>query len=162
MQFIGEQGEQQDVELGKPTSYVQANPRLSLGVNWVRKFLWPGLATAFATFVVTIVVLANQGRLPQFLSFYAMIPGGDKLGHFGLMGLLSLLVNLAMGNKPIQVGRFQMLRGTAIVLVIVTLEELSQFFFPRRSLSWSDLLADYSGILTFSWLAHYFLSRPQS
>ena len=54
------------------------------------------LAAAFFLFIIVIVVLADQGRLPGFVTVLVDFPNGDKVGHFLLMGGLSLLVNLAL------------------------------------------------------------------
>ena len=80
------------------------------------------LAVAFAALLVVIVVLADRGRLPEFLGMVHAIPGGDKLAHCVLMGTLAFLVNASMG--AVRVGLF--LKGSLIVGVLVTLEEFSQ------------------------------------
>lgn len=51
----------------------------------------------FIGFLTVIVVGANQASLPDFLRSVYSFPGGDKAGHFLLMGTLSLLVNLSLG-----------------------------------------------------------------
>lgn len=107
-----------------------------------------GLALGFAAFLLVIVGLADQGALPELLKRIHDLPGGDKLGHFGLMGTMALLADLAFR------GRWRGLpAGSVTVLVIVTLEELSQLWFPQRSFSLSDLAADYAGIVCGAWLA---------
>ncbi len=44
------------------------------------------LALGFFVFLAIIVTLADQGQLPALLQVYKIIPLGDKLGHFLLMG----------------------------------------------------------------------------
>ena len=111
------------------------------------------LALGFFVFLAIIVVLADQERLPPVLQVYKIIPLGDKLGHFLLMGVFSLFTNLAFNVSRLQMGKFQVLKGSLLVAVVVTVEEFSQLFLAHRSFSLSDLAADYAGIFCFGYLA---------
>ncbi len=119
------------------------------------------LALGFFVFLAIIVTLADQGRLPALLQVYKVIPLGDKLGHFLLMGLFSLLTNLAFQTARWRIGRLQILKGSLLVAVVVTIEECSQLFLVNRSFSWSDLAADYAGILCFGYLACWWTLKRQ-
>lgn len=108
----------------------------------------------FASFLVLVILAANTGTGAPIFHLVHEIPYGDKIGHFFLMGMLSFLANLSLGGRMLEFrGRRMMLMGSAIVLVIVTLEELSQHFIPNRTLDGGDLIADYAGILLFGKLA---------
>lgn len=111
------------------------------------------LAVAIGTLIVFIIVIANRGELNRYFGLLAWIPFGDKLGHFFLMGVLSLLVNLSLGSRRIQIGVWRVLLGSIVVSILVTGEELSQAFLPYRTLSINDWLADMAGILVFGRLA---------
>ena len=55
---------------------------------------WLLLATLlFALFIVAIVVVANLDKFPKPLKYLYDFPGGDKVGHFSLFGILSFLLN---------------------------------------------------------------------
>ena len=60
------------------------------------------LAAGFFLFIAAIIVLADQGRLPGIIAALYDFPNGDKVGHFFLMGGLSLLVNLALPARPLR------------------------------------------------------------
>lgn len=83
----------------------------------------------------TIVCLANQGALPEALSFYRKLPFGDAIGHFVLMGILSLQATIACGQHRVGILNFRIPTGPVLVLMIVFAEELSQIFLPNRRFS---------------------------
>jgi VanZ family protein len=74
------------------------------------------------------------------------VPLGDKIGHFCLMGLLSLFVDLALNAKSVQFWKLNYLLGTLIVLAVVTTKEISQIFIRGRTFDAVDLIFDYAGI----------------
>ncbi len=99
-------------------------------------------ALGFGGFFIWIVMSANRADGPPWWSFIDLIPYGDKLGHLGLVGLLSFLCNLAFtSRKP---GIISM--TTLVLLVLLTLEELSQAFIVTRHLDLFDWLADLAGL----------------
>jgi VanZ family protein len=103
-----------------------------------------------------IIVLVDQGDyLTMLKNWVDMIPYGDKGGHLILMGLLSLTVNLSFKCTQWTVGQHTFLKGSVIIAILVTLEEISQLFISSRSFDWGDLLFDYLGILAFGQLAWY-------
>ncbi|MGI9056934.1 MAG: VanZ family protein, partial [Pyrinomonadaceae bacterium] len=87
------------------------------------------------------------------------IPYGDKLGHFCLMGGFSFLLNSVLKAKTIKCWKIEFLSGSLIVLVVVTIEEISQIFISGRSFDWSDLVFDLLGIYLFGKLAKYIYQR---
>jgi len=117
------------------------------------KFLtWFALGM-LALVVVALIYMADAGRGGRLFLWVAQVPGGDKLGHVILFGMLALLANAALNASRFQWGRITLLKGSLFVLVPTVLEEFSQLFFWRRSFELLDLLADGAGILLGGWLA---------
>lgn len=112
---------------------------------------------AFVAFLVALVALADSGHGQQFFQLARKIPAGDKVGHFLLFGTLSFLVNLILRAAEIRFWRITLLKGSAMVMSIVTVEEISQLFFASRSFDLGDLAADLLGIWTCGWLAGKYL-----
>ncbi len=122
-------------------------------------------AVSFLLFILWIIFLANTGRSSVFFEFVSAIPYGDKLGHFGLFGMLTLLFNLASGFKSYRLfcfsqsgevtKSFYCYWGTSLVVVFSVLEEFSQGWLDTRTLDWQDLLADFFGISCFTLLSFW-------
>ena len=117
------------------------------------------ITIVFIVFLITIVIVANLGLIPYLFPFIYQIPGGDKLGHFLLMGILSFLVNSVLKTRKIRIYSISFLLGSLIVMAIVTIEEFSQIFLEFRAFSLIDLLFDYFGIVFFGYLAEYLQNR---
>jgi VanZ family protein len=105
--------------------------------------------------MVGIVLIANSGHGPRVFAFVAWIPHYDKVGHFLLMGILSLLAVAAVAPRL----RWRPLVSSSVVVsvvaAIVTLEELSQSKFASRTYSGIDLLFSLAGIVSLGLLGHY-------
>ena len=117
------------------------------------------IVIGYTCFIGGIIVLANAGRGTRLFALQYMVPGADKAGHFVLMGLLAFLVNLGLGMATWRVGRFDVLKGSLLVLAFVIVEELSQVFFANRNADPIDLLADLAGIIVFGYLAQWVVAR---
>jgi VanZ family protein len=117
------------------------------------------LTALFIVILILIVIAANVGLAPTLFAFLRRIPYGDKLGHFVLMGILSLLVNLSMRASRVQIASFDVLKGSLIVAAVVTIEEFSQIFIRSRGFSLVDLAFDYAGIIAFGALATHLINR---
>lgn len=117
------------------------------------------LALLFLLFLAAIVFLADRGLATSFFALVHAVPGADKLGHFLLMGTLSFLVNMGLEARQWPVAGRQVLRGSLLVALLVTAEELTQLLLPTRSFSLLDLLSDYVGIWLFGRLAAYLVNR---
>ncbi|MES2659236.1 MAG: VanZ family protein [Verrucomicrobiota bacterium] len=103
-------------------------------------------ATGFIIFFIWIVTIANSGNGTPWWSFIHQVPYGDKIGHPGLIGILSFLCNLAFPSKKAGfLPRFVTLT-TLILFVLLSLEELSQAFIKTRHLDFYDWLADLAGL----------------
>ncbi|AKF10715.1 VanZ family protein [Sandaracinus amylolyticus] len=104
------------------------------------------LATMVAVALATLVVLADTDRITPLLVFVHAVPLGDKLGHLVLIGLLALVVELATAGRVVSIARAPIRIGSAVVLALVVLEEISQRWVPARSFDYGDLAADVIGI----------------
>jgi VanZ family protein len=111
------------------------------------------ITSAYVMFVVAVVVVADSHAWHGLLRPVRALPFGDKAGHFVLMGLLSLLVNLCLSCRRVRLGGLRPLSGSLVVSVIVLLEEFSQLFVRTRSFDPADLLFDFLGIFLFGRLA---------
>ncbi|HXE41459.1 MAG TPA: VanZ family protein [Candidatus Baltobacteraceae bacterium] len=101
--------------------------------------------------------MADDGKGGWMFALAHLIPLGDKAGHFLLFGTLSFLANLLSRAAKINLFGITAMKGSAIVLSIVTLEECSQLFFKSRTFDLLDLTADVLGIWFFSNLAARYL-----
>ena len=61
--------------------------------------------------------------------------------------------------KTVKIWKLNLLVGSLIVALVVTLEEFSQLFIQYRSFDLTDLLFDYAGIFLFGQLAYYLTKR---
>jgi len=112
------------------------------------------LAILFALFILLIIVLADMGTLPQYLGFLKKIPFGDKVGHFLLYGILTLLIDLTLFRSlPNQSPKLIAVSSGLILALIIGVEEFSQQYFSNRTFDLIDLLASYLGVIFFSWVA---------
>ncbi len=105
-----------------------------------------GVLALYAAVLGVILVAANLGGTHEVFHLVTSVPGGDKLGHFVLMGVLAALVDLALRRRD--VGRVPL--GPAVVLALVTLEEVSQRWMSTRTFDLLDLAADVAGIVAFT------------
>lgn len=117
------------------------------------------IALLYSILIVAIIILANQGKNQSLISLVHALPFGDKLGHFTLMGMLGLVVNLSLQCARWHWGYITVLKGSVLVAIVVVLEELSQLFISTRSFDWGDLLADFLGIVVFGQLALWLYQR---
>lgn len=115
----------------------------------------------FGLFLFSLIWLADSGRGRWLSSLAELIPGGDKTGHFVLFGMLAFLVNLVMLGTVVCFGRLTILLGSAIVMVVVISEEVSQLFFLTRTFELLDISADLAGIWAFGQLARLYLSKER-
>ena len=111
------------------------------------------LAVLFTLFILLIIVLADVGILARYLSFLHSFPFGDKLGHFILYGILTLLIDLSLfRSRPHQDRKSIALKSGLVLALLIGLEEVSQQFFVKRSFDLVDLTFSYLGLVSFSCL----------
>lgn len=111
------------------------------------------LTIVYIFILAGIIVLADLKGTRYLLNFVRFVPYGDKVGHFFLMGIFSLMLNLALNARTFRLWKIQFLLGTLIVLIVVTIEEFSQIFVRGRSFDLTDLVVDFAGIFIFGELA---------
>jgi len=137
---------------------VEGSPRIkSLTLragHSTRPFLFmKWLTVLFALFIILIIILADLGQL-GFLKILNQIPFGDKIGHFVLYGILTLLLDLTlMRSLPHLSRKLILLRIALILSLIIGIEEYSQQFFRNRTFDLVDLSFSYLGVIFFSWVA---------
>ncbi len=105
------------------------------------------LAIVVLVAVGWIIVSADGGGLPSFITALYAFPYGDKVGHFLIMGALTLAANLIFSARKVNLGSTPVLLGSLLVFMGVTVEEFSQIFFQSRTFSLVDLAFSYLGIL---------------
>ncbi len=103
-------------------------------------------AVGFIAFLILVIIIADRGEGAKWWTFIDHIPYGDKVGHLGLIGTLSLLCNLAFHpRQPRWLPRWITL-VTLMLLVILSGEEIAQAFIPTRTCDLFDWLADLAGL----------------
>ncbi len=139
-------------------------PSRKTSLKWLTMIYIAGLTSVF--------LLSDVGWLPQpheLLEQYApnsvwtehfstRLPYDDKIAHFFIMGILSLLVNLSLGMSQISFKNIKCLKGSLLAFAFILLEEGSQMLFPTRSFSWGDLLCGYAGVVCFGQAAIYLMT----
>ena len=112
------------------------------------------ITALYSIFLISLIVLDDMGKLKILVRLIKSLQYGDKFIHFFLIGALSFLVNrvAVQFSHSENSGRISVI-VTVTLLVIFTVEEASQFFFPGRTASFSDLAASYAGIVAFALLA---------
>jgi hypothetical protein len=118
----------------------------------MRKWLWI-LALGFFFFILWVIYLADSGGSSVFFDWVRKTPNGDKIGHFFLFGVLTLLMIAASGFRVCRIKWLPLYYGAIGVFLFVLLEEISQIFFATRTFDLKDLTADVAGISFFSGLA---------
>jgi VanZ family protein len=96
---------------------------------------WAWLLLPHLSLIVGASILAAGNHLPRL----ALRGGLDKVGHFLLLGTLSLLTVAFFG-------RARWLRVVLVLGLLSALEEASQAWFPARTLDAGDLAANLLGI----------------
>ena len=103
-------------------------------------------AFSFGLFVIAVVISANLGYGKSFWPFIYNTRHADKLGHIGLFGTLGFLCNLAFPNFRIRHLPRYITAITFVLLILVSLEEISQALIPNRHCDLFDWLADLTGL----------------
>jgi len=111
-------------------------------------------AFLFGLFILLIIFLADAGLLARYLGPLHRFPYGDKVGHFILYGILTLLIDLTLlRSLPNQSRKRAAVMIGSVLALLIGLEEFSQQYFANRTFSLSDLTASYLGVIFFSWVA---------
>ncbi|MCB9595151.1 MAG: VanZ family protein [Sandaracinaceae bacterium] len=104
----------------------------------------------YATFLVGVVIAANIGGTNElFGPIVRAVPYGDKVGHFALIGLLAMLVDLAARRRDFSIGRLSIPMAPLVLFGLVLAEELSQLALDTRTCDPLDVAADIAGMVVF-------------
>lgn len=114
-----------------------------------------GATASFFIFIVWIIYLADAGASSIFFDFVKSIPYGDKLGHFGLFGTLTLLLIYATRFAVFTTGSVSIYYAVGLVSLFVVVEEISQAFISTRTFDLVDLTADSIGIIAAAGFASF-------
>jgi len=120
------------------------------------------ITMGFGLFIIFLVVQAGRGQFPAVFSYFRDFPGGDLLGHFLLMGVLTFLVAFTVAMRSALEVRAAIIGSVAVMALLITLEEASQILLVHRSFSFLDLFSDYAGVLFFGSLAFLAARRRRS
>lgn len=118
-------------------------------------------ALSFLSFILYVIYLANTGGQSVFFKLIKTIPYGDKLGHFMLFGMLTLLANFAFNHRFILLGNVKLWWGTLLVSGFVIFEETSQAFNVNRTFDLMDMTANAVGIIVFSLISLLWLKQKE-
>ena len=113
------------------------------------------LTVLYASAIAFIVWCASAGWYrPTFAWVQAY--ASDKWLHFVLVGTMALLLNLSLNLASVSRRTSWLLWGTFAMLLLATLEELSQQWVSNRTFDLSDLASNYLGILIIGHLPWLF------
>lgn len=113
----------------------------------------------FSAFMLSIIYLKNHGLAGPFFAFFGQLPYHDKIGHFILMAILGFLSVRAIAPRLKHPPAKAAIRILVVLIVLIAIEELSQGFLARRTLSLSDFLFGVAGALGGGRLGHR-VTRP--
>ena len=111
-----------------------------------------GLPLVFFFFILWIIILADSANYNFAFFVVGTVPYGDKIAHATLYGMMALFLNFGLGFKTKKFLGFDMQIGAILVLLFAGLEELSQYYFPSRTLDIYDFVADFIGIVLASFI----------
>jgi len=105
------------------------------------KSYWPAALWALVIFVLTIL---PSDKIPNPPDWDISI---DKLVHFGLFMVLSLLLLFRQHAKSGLLYRQQLIWITILLVIYGLLLEMAQILVPTRNFSWLDLISDALGAI---------------
>ncbi len=100
--------------------------------------------------LISIVISAYLKVLPVKSS---AIPFYDTIGHFILIGLAAFFSHLAMNKRHFLLLNISLPLAPFLVTIITVIEEFLQHLSPHRTFDVVDLIADFCGIILFTYLA---------
>ena len=110
--------------------------------------------------VMVAFIMIRKSEPTWFIASVGKIPYFDKIGHFFVMGLISLCAVAGFSHRlscsPTRASFLVM----ACVFFISTLEEISQAFMPSRTFSLADLSFSALGIICLGLVGHW-ISRQR-
>lgn len=109
--------------------------------------------SGFFAFILCVIYEANSHGTNYVFRSVENIPYKDKIGHFGLYGLLAALLDYALRSRNYYWKSRAIPMALVWVMGFAILEEISQYWIPTRDCDYKDALADLLGVLLFvkSW-----------
>lgn len=108
---------------------------------------------AFSAFIFIIVQVGLETSIGKMITHtIGEIPFADKTLHFVLLAVLTFLLNATMRRRRVNLWGVNLLLGSLLVASGITLEEFSQAFIPSRHFELMDMVCNYAGIYTGSFL----------
>ena len=108
----------------------------------------------YLALLLGIIVMKNANIGLSIFQFMNDIAHLDKVGHFILFGLLSFTLTFALKHKSVKLKGITLPVGAAIIMSATIIEECSQIYIASRTFSFFDMLANITGVICFSVLAH--------
>jgi VanZ family protein len=105
------------------------------------------LAFGYAAVLFLVLLGADFGALAPLGEYVNAYPVLDKSVHFLMYGGLAFVVNAALARRRHGSLAGRIATGSIIVLIAATVEEYSNLLVPCRGWAWSDLVANYVGIV---------------
>lgn len=109
----------------------------------------------FSLFIIGVIIAANRGTLGSSFTLAYQIPHYDKIGHFVLMGILAFLAIISLVPRMRGTQQNSTVKVGGILLIIIALEEASQYFIPNRTFSIADYLCGVAGVLLAGFLSKW-------
>ncbi len=123
-------------------------------------FFMKYISILFTIFIISIIILADNGNIPPFIRSIYDFENGDKLGHVILYGLLTFFITRTFLSSLPSKSRSWVTLSVGLILALgIALEEWSQQFFSARTFDLIDLLASFLGVLVGGWVA-FKIKRP--
>ena len=107
----------------------------------------------FFFFICWVTLEANLDQYNTFIMLGRKIPGGDKIGHFLVYGIMALLLNYSLRFARVSILKMAVYTGSIVVLGFAIIEEFTQLAFESRTFDYADMVSDIAGIAMFSLLS---------
>ena len=124
----------------------EADENRRILVRMTKTRLLAGATVLFSIAFVLIIATVNARQRPALIDALYEIPFSDRVGHVVMMGALSLLMNATIASRGGAAVRRNMVVASLVLTLIAALEEGSQHFFDRRTMSLGDLVCSVIGI----------------
>ena len=105
------------------------------------------ITLAYALGMAVLLLMVDFGALRDVATYVQNTFLLDKVIHFTMYGLLALLATASLLHRSPSRPFVVIATSASLVLILATLEELSNAFVAFRSYSATDLVANYLGIL---------------
>jgi polysaccharide biosynthesis protein VpsQ len=108
---------------------------------------------AFWVYLGILLSISLSAYLKIIPSELSQFPYYDTILHFLLLGIAAFLSHLAFNKPKIQIFNISLPLAPIVIMFLCVIDEIIQHFVPYRSSDLVDLIADFCGVLLFTWLA---------